>query len=55
VNARLSYRFDYRPLGLKDSEVSLALNNLFDRRYEYAKGYRMPGITFFAGVSFKFL
>lgn len=55
VNARLSYRFDYRPLGMKDSEVSFALNNLFDRRYEYAKGYRMPGITFFVGVSFKFL
>lgn len=55
VNTRLSYRFDFRPLGLKDSEVSLAVNNLFDQRYEYAKGYTMPGITFFAGVSLKFL
>jgi len=55
VNTRLSYRFDYPSLGLKDSEVSLAVNNIFDQRYEYAKGYPMPGITVFAGFSLKFL
>ena len=55
VNTRLSYRFDYQSLGLKDSEVFLAVNNLFDRQYEYAKGYTMPGITLFAGFSLKFL
>jgi iron complex outermembrane receptor protein len=54
VNARLSHRFDYGPLRLKDSEVSFAVNNVFDRKYEYAKGYPMPGITFFAGLSLKF-
>jgi outer membrane cobalamin receptor len=54
ANARLSYRFDYGPLLLKDSEVSFSVNNIFDRKYEYAKGYTMPGITFFAGLSLKF-
>ncbi len=54
VNARLSYRFDYRPLRLSDSEVFLAVNNIFNQDYEYAKGYPMPGTTFFAGFSMKF-
>ena len=53
-NARLSYRFDYRPLLLTDSEIFLAVNNIFDQEYEYAKGYTMPGITAFAGISLKF-
>jgi len=54
VNARLSYRFDYRPLRLSDSEIFLAANNIFNQEYEYAKGYTMPGITAFAGFSMKF-
>ncbi len=54
-NARLSYRFDYRPLRLNDSEIFLAVNNIFNREYEYVKGYTMPGITAFAGVSLKFM
>jgi outer membrane cobalamin receptor len=53
VNARVSYRFDYRPLRLSDSEVFLAVNNIFNQDYEYAKGYPMPGITVFAGFSMK--
>lgn len=53
-NARLSYRFDYRPLRLTDSEIFLAVNNIFDQEYEYAKGYTMPQTTAFAGVSLKF-
>ncbi len=55
ANSRLSYRLDYPSLGLKDSEICLAVNNLFDQRYEYAKGYTMPGITLFAGFSLKLL
>jgi len=54
VNARVSYRFDYRPLRLSDSEIFLAVNNIFNQEYEYAKGYPMPGITAFAGFSLKF-
>jgi len=53
-NARLSYRFDYRPLRLTDSEIFLAVNNIFNQDYEYAKGYPMPGTTVFAGFSMKF-
>jgi iron complex outermembrane receptor protein len=47
ANARLSYRFDYRPLRLTDSEIFLAVNNIFNQEYEYAKGYTMPGTTVF--------
>lgn len=54
VNARVSYGFDYAPLRIKASEVFVALENIFDRSYEYAKGYPMPGTTVFAGVSLKF-
>ncbi|MFH0727929.1 MAG: TonB-dependent receptor plug domain-containing protein [Pseudomonadota bacterium] len=53
-NGRLSYRFDYVPLRLHDSEIFLAANNIFDQDYEYAKGYGMPGATVFAGFSMKF-
>jgi len=54
VNAWLSYRCDYRPLHLRDSEVFMAVNNIFDQNYEYAKGYSMPGTTVFAGFSLKY-
>lgn len=54
VNAKLSYRFDCKPLGLKDSEFSLAVNNILDENYEYAKGYSMPGVTVFGGFTLKF-
>lgn len=54
VNARISYGFDYKPWRVKDSEIFLAVNNLFDADYEYAKGYSMPGVTVFAGSSMKF-
>lgn len=46
VNARLSYGFDYRPWRLSEAELFLAVNNIFDEDYEYAKGYKMPGTTF---------
>jgi iron complex outermembrane receptor protein len=55
ANARLSYRFDYRPLRLTDSEIFLAVNNIFNQEYEYAKGYTMPGTTVFGGFSIKFM
>ena len=54
VNMRVSYRFDYRPMRFSNSEVFVAVNNIFNRDYEYAKGYPMPGTTFFGGVSLKF-
>lgn len=54
VNARVSYRFNYKPLRLSDSEIFLAVNNIFNQDYEYAKGYTMPGTTLFAGFSLKF-
>lgn len=53
-NGRITYRFDYRPFRMKDSEVFFAVNNIFNADYEYAKGYSMPGTTFFAGISVKF-
>jgi iron complex outermembrane receptor protein len=55
VNARLSYRFNYKPLRLTDSEIFLAVNNIFNQDYEYAKGYTMPGTTVFAGFSIKLM
>ena len=54
VNARLSYAFDYRPWRLSEAEPFLAVNNIFDEEYAYAKGYPMPGTTFFIGTSLKF-
>jgi len=54
VNMRVSYRFDYRPMRFSNSEVFVAVNNIFNLNYEYAKGYPMPGTTFFGGVSLKF-
>lgn len=54
VNARISYHFTYRPLLLGDSEVSLAVNNIFNQTYEYVKGYPMPGTTVLGGVTLRF-
>jgi vitamin B12 transporter len=54
VNARVSYRFDFKSFRMNDSEVFVAINNIFNQDYEYAKGYPMPGRTFFAGFSMKF-
>ncbi|WP_051409313.1 TonB-dependent receptor [Syntrophorhabdus aromaticivorans] len=54
VNARVSRRLDFLPARLGDSEVFFAVNNIFDQKYEYAKGYPMPGTTYFAGMSIKF-
>lgn len=54
VNARISRRLDFLPTRLASSEVFFAVNNIFDQKYEYAKGYPMPGTTYFAGLSMKF-
>ncbi len=53
-NARLSYSFDYKRLRLNDSEIFFAVNNIFNQHYEYARGYSMPGITFFGGYTVRF-
>ncbi len=54
VNTRISYRFDHAPLRLRDSDIFFAVNNIFNSDYEYAKGYPMPGTTFFGGFTLKF-
>jgi iron complex outermembrane receptor protein len=54
VNARISRSLDFLPARLADSEVFFAVNNIFDQKYEYTKGYPMPGTTYFAGVSMRF-
>lgn len=54
ANGRLGYAFNYKPLRLGDSEVYIAVNNIFNRHYEYAQGYSMPGTTVFAGLTLKF-
>jgi outer membrane cobalamin receptor len=54
VNARISRRLNFLPARLGDSDAFFAVNNIFDQKYEYAKGYPMPGTTYFAGVSIKF-
>ncbi|MGV8057577.1 MAG: TonB-dependent receptor [Smithellaceae bacterium] len=53
-NARLSYSFDYKTLRLNDSEIFFTVNNIANQHYEYAKGYSMPGTTFFGGYTVKF-
>jgi len=55
LNARLSYRFNYGSLRLSNSEIFLAVSNVLNQEYEYARGYRMPGATVFAGFRVKFL
>jgi len=54
VNAKVSRTFDRPEWGMKDSEIYLAVNNLFNDHYEYATGYAMPGITLFGGVKLRF-
>lgn len=51
VNARASYPL---PALGKKGEVFLAVENLFDRNYEYRPGYAMPGISGQLGVSASF-
>ena len=51
VNARVSYPLP--ALGQK-GEVFLAVENLFDRDYEYRPGYAMPGISGQLGLSASF-
>jgi iron complex outermembrane receptor protein len=51
VNACLSYPL--ASLG-KKGEVFLAVENLFDRDYEYRSGYQMPGISGQLGLSASF-
>ena len=53
LNGRMGYHFDYKPLRLSNSEIFIAVNNIFNQNYEYAKGYSMPGTTVFAGFSMK--
>lgn len=54
VNTKFSYMFDYKSMHINDGELFISINNLLNKRYEYAKGYPMPGITFLFGTSLKF-
>lgn len=54
VNGRLGYTFNCKKLSLQGSEIYVAVNNIFNRHYEYDKGYSMPGVTVFAGLTLKF-
>ena len=54
VNARVSRLFDYAPFHMKSSEIFVAMNNITNQNYEYAKGYPVAGLTVFAGVTVRF-
>ncbi|HUL30055.1 MAG TPA: TonB-dependent receptor plug domain-containing protein [Thermodesulfobacteriota bacterium] len=55
ANARLSYRFDYWPFRLRDSEIFVAVNNIFNQHYEYLKGYPVAGTTVFGGFTIRLM
>lgn len=54
VNARFSRKFKKPGGQINDAEIFLSIDNIFDRDYEYAKGYPMPGITAMIGCSASF-
>lgn len=54
VNLRLGYSFEFKPMLVKQGEIYLAVDNLFDRDYAYASGYDMPGTTFMVGLDLNF-
>lgn len=54
VNLRLAYLFEHEPWHLNAGEVFVAVDNLFNDDYEYAKGYQMPGTTVMVGFDLKF-
>jgi hypothetical protein len=39
---------------MKSSEIFVAMNNITNQNYEYAKGYPVAGFTVFAGVNLRF-
>jgi iron complex outermembrane receptor protein len=51
ANVRVSYPI---PQMGKKGEVFVAVDNLFDEKYEYAPGYKMPGISGQIGLSASF-
>jgi Outer membrane receptor proteins, mostly Fe transport len=53
-NARLSHKIKNPGWQVDEMEIFLAVDNLFDQDYEYAKGYPMPGITAMAGINIDF-
>lgn len=54
ANLRVSHMLDDGSFGMKGAEVFVSVDNLFDRNYEYAKGYAMPGLTAMAGFTIRF-
>jgi outer membrane cobalamin receptor len=54
VNIKLSRNFNWPGLDLKNSEIYIAINNLFDDDYQYAVGYDMPGVTIVGGLKVRF-
>jgi len=54
VNGRLGYLFNDTFLRVSDAELYVAVHNIFNEHYEYAKGYGMPGTTVFVGLTLKY-
>jgi iron complex outermembrane receptor protein len=54
LHLRLSYALQYRKWRIDNAEAFINIDNVLNQKYEYWPGYRMPGITVMAGMSFKF-
>lgn len=54
VNLKVSRIFDWPAWRMKNSEIFVAVNNLFNDHYQYAPGYDMPGISIFGGLKVRF-
>lgn len=54
VNLRLGYFFDHEPWRLKEGEIFVAVDNVFNADYTYNSALKMPGTTVMFGVDLKF-
>jgi len=54
LNLRLSYGFAREEWRLANSEAFVSVHNVLNTRYEFFRGYSMPGVTFMMGLSFRF-
>ncbi|MDR3175174.1 MAG: TonB-dependent receptor [Desulfovibrio sp.] len=62
VNLRLDWKFAHDPMHLKEGRVFLAVDNILDSDYAYAKeidgarsaAYDMPGTTYMVGLELRF-
>ncbi|MDR1489450.1 MAG: TonB-dependent receptor plug domain-containing protein [Desulfovibrio sp.] len=62
VNLRLDWKFAYDPIHLKEGRIFVAVDNILDSDYAYAKeitgtnsaAYDMPGTTYMVGLELRF-